>query len=204
MPPVIRRTLITVGLVAMAGFVVWAIGKSSALTAAKVTIAEQKEENAARVEAAYREKRADSLKYAREVAQAVKAKREALARLDGQLVSTAYTLDSAHAVLADSLATADALRASLTTTVAKVDILMVEVSRYKTVADSLDMAHQRERAYLVETLRGADATIAAKDAAMKSWRKAAECRILGFTCPTRTQTFVLGVVATGALVVALR
>ena len=198
------RAATVLGLALGAWLSVLYIGKSSALTAAKVTIAEQKEENAARVEAAYREKRADSLKYAREVAQAVKAKREALARLDGTLTLTGMQLDSARAVLADSLATAEALRASLTTTVAKVDTLMVEVSRYKTAADSLEGAHQRERAYLVETLRGADATIAAKDAAMKSWRKAAECRILGFKCPTRTQTFVLGVVTTGALVVALR
>ena len=201
---VASRVLTILSLAGVAWLAVLLVGKSSALTAERQTIAEMREQNSNIVEAAYREKRADSLKYAREVAQAVKAKREALARLDGQLVSTAYTLDSAHAVLADSLATADALRASLTTTVAKVDILMVEVSRYKTVADSLDMAHQRERAYLVETLRGADATIAAKDAAMKSWRKAAECRILGFKCPTRTQTFVLGVVTTGALVIALR
>ena len=138
------------------------------------------------------------------VPKAVKAKREALARLDGTLTLTGMQLDSARAVLADSLASNIALRYSLATAVAKVDILMIEVSRYKTAADSLTEIYSVQRVILLSTLSKADETIAAKNLAIEGWRKAASCTIFGFKCPTRTQTFALGAIATGALVIALR
>lgn len=198
------RAATVLGLALGAWLFVSLIGKSSALTAERLAMAEMREQNAAIVEAAYRDKRADSLKYAREVAQARSAERQARGRLDGTLTMAGMQLDSARAVLADSLANNIALRYSLTTTVAKVDILLVEVSRYKTAADSLVEVYSRERVVLLSTLSKADETIAAKNLALESWRKAAECRILGFKCPTRTQTFALGAIATGALVIALR
>lgn len=181
------------------------VGRSNALATANRVIAEQKEANAAIVEFAYREKRADSVKYARMVADAVNQKRKAELRLDGQLTMTGMQLDSARAVLADSSASTVALRYSLTMTVAKIDSLVSSIQVYRHSTDRVIAAQDSVIRWQAGALVLADSTIALKNQSIALWRKAAECRIVfGVRCPTRTTAFVGGAIVTLGVIIAVR
>lgn len=200
----VARALTILSLALAAWLIVFAVGKSSEATAIRRTIAEQKEANAAIVEAVYREKRADSLKYARIVAQARSAERKMAARLDGVLTNAGLTVDSARAVLADSMAPTVALRYSLTLTVEKLDAVVREARVYRTSAEARFAADSAERVYLRSLVTDADGVIAAKNLAIEGWRKAADCRILWMRCPTRTQAALGGALITFGVVMAVR
>lgn len=200
----VSRAATVLGLALVAWLSVLYIGKSSALTAAKVTIAEQKEENAAIVEASYREKRALIVKNAREVAEARTAERKARARLDATLDSAATATAGSISVLQDSAATVPQLRGALYVQVATTERVVAEFHAYLMSDSTYHIAEAEERKVLFETLTLADSTIRVKNEALAAWKEAARCRVLWVPCPTRTQAFVAGAIVTGAALIALR
>lgn len=115
------------------------------------------------------------------------------AALTDRLQDMQDSLASAHGVLADSSATADTLRATLSATVRQVDSLLFQVSAYMGAVDSLKQAHARERLAMTIALDRADTTIAIQDAYIRVLQSK-ECRVMGRPCPTRTQVFVAGTV----------
>lgn len=203
--PHVTKAVTVLGLALVAWGLVVVIGQSSANQAMLRTIAEQKAENAAIVESAYREKRADSLKYTRMLAEAVNAKRKAEAQLDGVWTRAGMQVDSARAVLADSTASSVALRYSLHMTVEKMDSLMQAFTVYRVASERVVASQDSTMRWQAGALRLADSTITAKNQALQALRKAHECRIVfGIRCPTRVQSAVGGMILTGAIVVALR
>ena len=169
----VTRALPLLGLALVAWLSVVLIGKSSALTAAKVTIAEQKEENAAIVEASYREKRALIVKNAREVAEARAAERKARARLDATLDSANTATAGSIAVLQDSAATVPQLRGALYVQVATTERVVAEFHAYLMSDSTYHVAEAEERAALYKTLTLADSTIRVKNEALRLWKNAA-------------------------------
>lgn len=205
MRPHVTRAFTVLGLALVAWGIVALVSRSAALKAARQTIADQKEENAAKVEGVYRlareRIRAESLKVVQAERALARARASAGKALDSANMATLGNM----AVLQDSAATVPQLRGALVVQVATTERLSAQFHEYLATDSVLHNAHATEKAALYRSLTLADSTIAAKNEALKALRKVSECTIVWrLKCPTRTQTFVLGAIATGAVVVALR
>ena len=125
--------------------------------------------------------------------------------VDGRRIAMQQAMDSARAVLASAEYNESLLRATLTATVAHADTLLADVASYRVAVDSLTVAHARERVILLSALRSADTALAAEQRVSAAYKLASQCRIaFGIKCPTRTTAFVVGALATVAVVVAVR
>lgn len=74
-----------------------------------------------------------------------------------------------------------------------VDSVRVAALLYRTQVDSLVYMHERERKTWQDALAAADSALVAYDRVLQQQR-AAECRVFGLPCPTRTQSFLAGTV----------
>lgn len=201
----LKRALTILSLAGVAWLSVFAIGRTSALQAARQTIADQKEENAAKVEAVYRLSRelitAESLKVVKAERALAQARRSADKALDSAESATA----SSMSVLQDSAATVPQLRGALVVQVATTERVSAAFRAYLMSDSTYHEAERVERIALYRSLTLADSTIVAKSQALDALRKVGSCTIVWrIKCPTRTSTFVLGALATGAVVIALR
>jgi hypothetical protein len=113
-------------------------------------------------------------------------------------------LDSARAVLADTLADASTLRTTLRGLTEVADNFRLTVVTLEGTVDSLVAAHSAERREWLVERQAADSLLAAKDAVIVALRPS--CRILGpIPCPSRKAAFGAGVVLTlGAVVLLAR
>lgn len=213
MRPHVTKAFTVLGLALVAWGIVALVSRSAALKAARQTIADQKEENAAKVEAVYRLSRelirAESLK----VEQVRRDLYRERAKSMHVLVSSQHTIDSLRLAFGDTgrpdlsgAAPSDSIpRSAFTNAVRSYDTLAQQFRDYLMSDSTYHLAEAEERKGLYRSLTLADSTIAAKNEALKALRKVSECTIVWrLKCPTRTQTFVLGAIATGAVVVALR
>lgn len=183
---------LTLGVVLCAVLVaVWAIGRSTSVQSERDTIAAQAQANAQVAHKASRETR--------------KLVKPALARTDTvtrrvmvQDAALGSQLDTARAVLADTAATLAVVRETLAATV-------VQAETFRVAVDSLTVVHAAERRVLLAALTSADVALDAQVRATEAFKRAGECRIVfGIKCPTRSQSFIVGAVATVAVFVAVR
>lgn len=186
------------GVALVAWLAVFAIGRSAALQAAKDTIAAQKVENAAIVESAYRQSRVfeDSLR----------TTTQRLARLQQRDRANAVRVAEHTGTTIDSLRTVPVTdTTALPTALAAYDALSAAFRDYLRSDSLYHKAEAEERAGLYHSLTLADSTILHKNTAIVALQKSSGCTIMWqVKCPTRTQAFVFGVIATGAVVIALR
>jgi hypothetical protein len=110
----------------------------------------------------------------------------------------------AHQVLQDSASSSAALRASLTTTLASLDEVSAQFRAYIDRTDSLLYRVGVERDAAIVALAAEKDARLATDRARDALRAKTACKVWFVSCPTRTQSFVLGAIATGAVVIALR
>lgn len=205
MRPHVTKAFTVLGLALVAWGVVVFIGRSSALDAANRTIAQQKEENAAKVEAVYRLSRELVRQESLKVVQAERALARARANAGKALDSAESATASSMAVLQDSAATVPQLRVALVVQVATTERLSAEFRTYLMSDSTYHETERVERIALYRSLTLADSTIVAQKGAIDALREVGSCTIMWrIKCPTRTQTFVLGALATGAVVIALR
>lgn len=120
----------------------------------------------------------------RQVAQALRA----------QLAAAEDSLAEVTHLLADSSATAAELRRAAGTAVHTADSVMSLSLSYLAEVDSIKAAHAAERRAMQAALDRADSTLTQAAALSRSLR-AAECRVLGRPCPTRTQVALAGLLA---------
>lgn len=205
MRPHVTRAFTVLGLALVAWGLFVFVGRSAALDAANRTIAAQKEENAAIVEAALRQNReiirAESLKL-------VQVRRD----LHRERAKSMHILDSANmatlgnmAMLRDSSATVPQLRGALSNAIQTNEVLAGQFRAYL-MSDSTYHAQERvERIALYRSLTLADSTILALKEVNQALRKVGECRIIGpIRCPTRTQSAVGGALITLGVFMAVR
>ena len=169
----VSRALTILGCALGAWLLVVLVSRSAALQAARQTIADQKEENAAKVEAVYRLSREMIRQESLKVVQAERALARARA-------SAGKTLDSANmatltnmAVLQDSAATVPQLRTALSSQIATTDALAQQFREYLQSDSSAHALIDAERASVYRLLTLADSTIAAKNEALEAWKLSA-------------------------------
>lgn len=201
----LKRALTILGLAGVAWLIVFAIGRSSALQSARQTIADQKEENAAKVEAVYRLSRelirAESLKVEQVRRDLYRERQKSMHVLDSAETATA----SSMSVLQDSVATVPQLRGALYIQVATTERVSQQFREYLMSDSTYHRAIDAERLSVFSLLTLADSTIAAKNEAIAALRKVGECRIIGpIRCPTRTTAFVGGAIVTLGVLMAVR
>lgn len=197
-----RLASVIVGLAGLAWFISFAIGRASALQSAERTIAEQKQANAALVEAHVREVRrtTDSLRTV--FANAERQRQVQLRHADTALVRTGRTVDSLRAILADTATLVP--RAIAEDALAQYDSLALAFREYLRVDAVVHQAIADERkAWQVERT-AADSALAAWKASSVAWQEAATCRVFGMPCPTRTQAFIGGGLTVLAAVLVVR
>ena len=183
---------LTLGVVLVAALVaVWAIGRSTSVQSERDTIAAQAQANAQVAHRAYRQAR-------KTVAPALARTDTVTRRVMVQDAALGSQLDTARAVLADTAATLLEVRATLAATV-------VQAETFRSAVDSLTVVHAAERRVLLAALTSADVALEAEQRVSAAYKSAATCRIVfGIKCPTRTQSFLVGAVATVAVFVAVR
>ena len=120
------------------------------------------------------------------------------------LQSADSVVADAHQVLRDSASSNATLRASLSVTVASLDEVSSQFRAYIARTDSVLYRVAEEREATDSALAAERNVSAAKDKVIAVLRKQAECKVWFVSCPTRAQSFVLGAIATGAVVIALR
>jgi hypothetical protein len=132
--------------------------------------------------------------------QEVVARRSARASRD----TLTHALDSARAVLADTLADVSTLYTTLRGLTEVADNFRLTVITHEGTVDSLVAAHSAERREWLVERQAADSLLAAKDSVIVALRPS--CRILGpIPCPSRKAAFGAGVVLTlGAVVLLAR
>lgn len=170
--PHVTKAVTVLGLALVAWGLVVVIGQSSAKEAMLRTIAEQKAENAAIVESAYREKRADSLKYMRMVAEALRSVRVAEGRSRSTLAATERTIDSLRSAFGN-VGQDSVPRVAFTHALAQYDSLATAFRAYLMSDSTYHGVIEAERASVYSLLTLADSTIAAKNAALRAWEVAA-------------------------------
>ena len=183
---------LTLGVVLCAALVaVWAIGRSNSVKSERDTIAAQAHANAQVAHKAYRQAR-------QAVAPALARTDTVTRRVMVQDAALGSQLDTARAVLADTAATLAEVRETLSATV-------VQAETFRVAVDSLTVVHAAERRVLLAALTSADVALEAQTRATEAFKRAGQCRIVfGIKCPTRTQSFLVGAVATVAVFVAVR
>lgn len=123
------------------------------------------------------------------------AERAAAERLTTQLRTMQDSLDALQLVSLDTAASADSLRQALTDAIHLADTLTFQVSGYMGQVDTLRAKYAAERLAMSSALNLADSALAHQDALIRTLRKQAECRVLGFRCPPRTTVAVVALVA---------
>lgn len=182
--------LLAVLLIAVAG----ALGRASGRRAELQLKAEINEANAERA-VVYARMRTAEAQVATLRTQVIEARARVLgSRVDTSLFRVNAQLDSARAVLADTLATVERLRATLGETVQQVAVLTQTVKTYRVFVDSMTEATIIERKALYNALYAKDAALVATQVALESYKSAATCRVLWLRCPTRTEAAVGGAI----------
>jgi predicted transcriptional regulator len=102
-------------------------------------------------------------------------------------------LDTAVAELKGAALAVDTVTPEVATLLKAVDSVRVAALLYRTQVDSLVYMHERERKTWQDALAAADSALVAYDRVLQQQR-AAECRVFGLPCPTRTQSFLAGTV----------
>ena len=212
---------LTLGVVLCAALVaVWAIGRSTSVQSERDTIAAQAQANAQVAHKAYRQARkavAPALARTDTVTRNVQARGHDVgtsaahltALLDADSAFANAGRDSATVVVAgDTLyrsAFVNGLLARRDSSVVLTRSLLTDVVAYRTAVDSLTVVHAAERRVLLAALTSADVALDAQVRATEAFKRAGECRIVfGIKCPTRTQSFIVGAVATVAVFAAVR
>lgn len=106
-------------------------------------------------------------------------------------------LRRAKVAIEDTTTSLDTMRVVLARTVDKVELYQQEVLRYQESVDSLLIAHVRERQSYAIQIDTMQAVIDAQAAALMP------CTQFGVRCPTRLQSFVIGLAVAIAVVVVL-
>ena len=182
--------LLALVIIAVAGF----IGRASGRRAELQLKAEINEANA-RAALVYARMRTAEAQVATLRTQAIEARTRRLgSQVDTSLFRVRVELDSARAVLADTLATVERLRATLSETTEHTALLTQTVAAYRGTVDSLMATSLIERQALYNALYAKDTALVAMTVAMESYKSAATCRVLWFRCPTRTQAAVGGAI----------
>lgn len=205
MRPHVTKAFTVLGLALVAWGLVVFIGRSAALDAANRTIAQQKEENAAKVEAVYRLSREMIRQESLKVVHAERALARARANADKALDSAETATAGSLAVLQDSAATVPQLRGALVVQVATTERITAEFAEFMSASFAAQNAAEQERKALYRSLTLADSTVVALKEVNQALRKVGECRIIGpIRCPTRTQAFVGGALVTLGVILAVR
>ena len=212
---------LTLGVVLCAALVaVWAIGRSTSVQSERQAIAAQAQANAQVAHKAYRQARkavAPALAVTDRVTREVVARGHNVgtsaailtARLDADSAFANAGRDSATVVVAgDTLYRSAFVNGMLARWESQVSVtrgLLTDVAAYRTAVDSLTVVHAAERRVLLAALTSADVAPDAQVRATEAFKRAGQCRIVfGIKCPTRSQSFIVGAVATVAVFVAVR
>ena len=193
--------VIAVALAVTAFVVLVRNSRESARLSEAVRIAEEQET----VAVAFARHQTDLL--VKERAKTLQAERELYQeRITSQtsLQSADSIIADAHQVLRDSASTNATLRASLVVTVNNLDSLSLQFRRYIDKTDSVLYRVAVERVAADSALSAERGARLATERARDALRREMQCKVWFVSCPTRTQSFILGAIATGAVVIALR
>jgi hypothetical protein len=112
------------------------------------------------------------------------------------------TVADAHQVLQDSAATTQQLRGALYVQVATTERLSAQFREYIAKDDSVHYSWGVERAATDSAFVALAKAGEAKDGLIRALRKANECKVLWFSCPTRTQTAIGTALLIGGITLA--
>jgi hypothetical protein len=188
--------VLAVAVAVTALFLLGRAGEQAGRDAERVRIAEEQETIAVAfarqqtVAVAKARGRTDSLE------RALKRKRVTmLARSDS-------VVDSTQQVLRDSAATVPQLRGALVVAVSTIDRLSAEFREYLAQDSVVHYSWTVERDAVDSALIGMNKAMLAKDGVILALKKASECRVLFFKCPTRSQTAIGTALLIGGITLA--
>jgi hypothetical protein len=114
------------------------------------------------------------------------------------------TVAAARQVLQDSASTADTLRHHLRAVIADNETLAFQFRAYLAQDSVVHYSWGVERAASDSAFAAANRAMLAKDGVIRALRKASECKVLFFRCPTRSQVLVTTALVTAGVLTLAR